>query len=109
MRLNRIVLVLALLPGMAWAEPLIDGPSRRGATFDAVEQAFRARVRDAFPAGTTAAEMEARLTAEGFTLLDGYAEVERQGFPCDVVWRVLYSVENGLVADLDAVHAGICL
>jgi hypothetical protein len=110
MRLNRIALVVALLlPGLAGAAPLIDGPSQRGATFEAVEQAFRARVTDAFPAGTTAAEMETRLTAEGFTLLDGYAEVEKRGFPCNIVWRVLYSVNNGLVADLDVVHAGICL
>jgi hypothetical protein len=74
-----------------------------------VEQAFRARVIDAFPAGTTDVDMVARLTAEGFTLLDGYAEVEKWGFPCNTVWRVLYSVNNGLVTDLDVVHAGICL
>jgi hypothetical protein len=85
MRLNKIALILALLPAMASAEPLIDGPSQRGATFETVEQAFRARVIEAFPAGTTAADMEARLTSEGFTLLDGYAEVEKFGFPCNVV------------------------
>jgi hypothetical protein len=110
MRLNRAVLIAAiLLPVAALAEPLIDGASRRGPTFDAVEQAFRTRVIDAFPAGTTEADLIARLTDEGFTMIHGYAEVSRFGFPCRTIWRVLWNVNNGIVTDLDVVHGGVCL
>jgi hypothetical protein len=110
MRLNSLVLVLAMvLPGLALAEPLIDGPSQRGETFEAVEQAFRARVTEAFPDGTTIADLEARLTEEGFTFFEGYAEVKKWGLPCNIIWRVLYSNDNGLVTDLDVVHGSICL
>ena len=109
MRLSRAILVLMLFPLAAWAEPLIDGPSAQGPTFEAVEQAFRARVLDAFPEGTPLADMTARLTAEGFTIYDGYAGVEKQGFPCDIIWRVLWNEDNGFATDLDVVHDGICL
>jgi hypothetical protein len=110
MRLNKFVLVFAMvLPGLALAEPLIDVPSQRGETFEAVEQAFRARVIEAFPDGTTVADLEARLTEEGFTFYEGYAEIRKRGLPCNIIWRVLYSNDNGLVTDLDGVHYGICL
>jgi hypothetical protein len=109
MRLSKVLLFALLLPAPAWAEPLISGPSAQGATFAAVEEAFRARVIDAFPAGTREADLLARLTDEGFVLIDGYAEVLQPGLPCDVIWRVLWNVNNGIVTDLDVVHDGICL
>jgi hypothetical protein len=109
MQLSRAILFALLLPCAAGAEPLISGASEEGATFAAVQEAFRARVIDAFPAGTTEADLLARLTNEGFVLMDGYAEVLKSGFPCDVVWRVLWNVNNGIVTDLDVVHDGICL
>ncbi len=109
MRLSSVALIAILLPCAALAEPLIDGPSRRGPTFEAVEQAFRARVTDAFPPGTPLPDMVARLTDEGFDILDGYGEIERFGFPCNVVWRVLWRENNGIVTEVDVLHGGVCL
>ncbi|MGL5012149.1 MAG: hypothetical protein ACRC6I_19965 [Paracoccaceae bacterium] len=110
MRLNRFVLAAVLVwPLGAGAEPLISGPSAEGPSFEAVQEAFRARVLEAFPADTPLTEVSERLTAEGFTMLEGYAEVIDQGFPCDVVWRVLWTEVDGMATDIGVVHNGICL
>ncbi len=109
MRLNRVILFALLLPTAAWAEPLISGPSAEGPTFESVEEAFRARVTEAFPEGTPLADVTARLTDEGFTILDGYAEIETPRFPCDIIWRVLWVEKDGIATGIDVVHGGICL
>lgn len=109
MRLSRFVLGLCMLPGVALAEPLIDGASKEGASFAIVEQAFRARVAEAFPAGTPLADVTARLTAEGFTMLDGYGEFVDHGWVCDVIWRVLWTEVDGKATDIDVMHNGVCL
>jgi hypothetical protein len=101
--------ILTFLPLEAVAEPLITGASEQGATFEAVEDAFRARVVEAFPTDTPLADVAARLTAEGFTMLEGYAEISEPRFPCDVVWRVVWTEKDGIATDIDAVHDGICL
>jgi hypothetical protein len=101
--------MLTVLPLEAFAEPLIAGASKQGATFEAVEDAFRARVIEAFPADTPLADVAARLTLEGFTMLEGYAEISKPGFPCRVVWRVVWTENDGMATDIDAVHDGIWL
>jgi hypothetical protein len=88
------------------------------ADFADANHAFAARVQKRFPIGSSEAALVTELRREGFAISDSKVEPEtyksialydRQGLPCRLTWRVLWTSEDAKISAIQGHYGGVCL
>ena len=79
--------------------------------FETADAEFKRRVFARYPLPFPQDELISELKAEGFSISENIrmAEFTKQQFPCNLIWRIKWEIENSSIVELDAVYGGICL
>ena len=75
------------------------------------QQVFQSRVNAQFALPVNEDVVIARLKHQGFMvdLTDKLARFTKNGSPCNYVWHIAWSVQDGVVSDLSADYGTMCL
>ena len=78
---------------------------------EAANAEFERRVLAQYPLPFPQGELISELDAQGFAISEDIrmAEFTKQQFPCNLIWRIKWEIENSSIVELDAVYGGICL
>lgn len=89
------------------------------ARFAEAPPAFRARIAEAFPPGSSEVVLIQRLRAEGFDLQnldiqgayldERQANLARPSSACALTWRVRWRAERGQIVSASGAYGGVCL